>query len=345
MDIVILKFGGTSVSDRSGFEKSLIHIKNELELNNKVICVVSAMGRDESPYATDTLKNLIKNYVSEKEQDRLMSIGEIISSIVFADFLIENGVKAVSLSTKEIGIITNNKFTNADIIEVRNEIIEEKLKNYDVLVIPGFQGITVDMDITTLGRGGSDTTAIALGVSLKASRVDIISDVKGVFTADPRLVPTARKIPVLNYDFLYDMTQNGSKVLHHKGATLVKEHKLPLRFVDIDDFNSYTTVEDTEIQEINLSYRRDYIKYRLRKNINDLNVIKVDNEYYVHRDYEPLWLHKLAKRKIKYNKKEGYSKITVIDYTNGRNLQHHFVDTPDVIIKLNELHEKIFQSG
>ena len=138
------------------------------------------MGRNESPYATDILKNLIKNYVSKREQDRLLSIGEIISSIVFADFLIEKGINAVSLSTKEIGIITNNKFTNADIIEINNQMIKEKLNNYDVLVIPGFQGTTIDMDITTLGRGGSDTTAIALGVSLNACRVDIISDVKGV---------------------------------------------------------------------------------------------------------------------------------------------------------------------
>ena len=114
------------------------------------------------------------------------------------------------------------------------------------------------------------------------------------------------------------MTQNGSKVLHHKGAILAKKYKLPLRFVDIDDFNSYTIVEDTNIKEINLSYRKDYIKYRIRNNIYDKNVIKVNRDYFVHRDYEKNWLYKLAKRKIKYQRKEGYSKITVIDYTSGR---------------------------
>src|SRR5690554_804652 len=261
MNIVVLKFGGTSVSNRCGFEKSIKHIRKELKLNNKVICVVSAMGRDKAPYATDTLKNLIKNNVSKKEQDRLLSVGEIISSIVFTDYLIDNKIKAVSLSTREIGITTNNKFTNADIIEVNNDSIIEKFYTYEVLIIPGFQGLTLNKNITTLGRGGSDTTAIALGVSLNAQRVDIISDVKGVFTADPRIVLNAKKIPKLNYDFLCDMTHNGSKVLHDKGAICARKHKLPLRFVDIDDFNSYTLVEECDVKEINLSYQKNYVKY------------------------------------------------------------------------------------
>lgn len=343
MNIVVLKFGGTSVRDRSGFEKSMVHIKKELQLNNKVICVVSAMGRDKAPYATDTLKNLIKNYVTKKEQDRLLSIGEIISSIVFADFLIEHGICAISLSTKEIGIITNNQFTNADIIDIKNDFIIEKLKDYDVIVIPGFQGLTIDNEVTTLGRGGSDTTAIAIGVSLNAKRVDIISDVKGVFTADPQYVPTAKKIPRLNYEILCDMTHNGSKVLHNKGAIFARKNKLPLRFVDIEDYNSFTVVEDCDVYEINLSYKNDYIKYKLNKDINDKNLYKFNDEYYIHLNHEKDFKTKLEKENIEYEREIGFSKITIIDYTKGRKLFYHFVETTDVFKKLNELHQKIIQ--
>ncbi|HEY8365121.1 MAG TPA: hypothetical protein VIK84_06075 [Haloplasmataceae bacterium] len=345
MKIVVLKFGGTSIKNREGFQKSLKHVQKELQLNHKVICVVSAMGRAQDPYSTDTLKNLIKNYVSTKEQDRLLSIGEIISSILFADYLIEHNIKAVSLSTSEIGIITNNKFTDADIIKIEKDTILHKLAEYDCVIVPGFQGVTIDNDITTLGRGGSDTTAIALGNAFQALYVNIISDVKGVFTADPRIVNDAIKLPVLNYDILIDMTTNGSKVLHSKGALLAKEFKTPLRFVAIDDINSYTVVEDTKVSVINLSHKPDYVKYITEVDIAEDYVYSYKNDYYVHRDDEKLLQHSLDDKKIDYIRVVGFSKITIVDYRDNRQLLYHFVETDSVYQKLNELHQKIFQVG
>ncbi len=345
MNIVVQKFGGTSIRNREGFNKSILHIKKELKLNHKVICVVSAMGRNNEPYATDTLKSLINNYVSKKEQDRLLSIGEIISSIVFTDFLVENGIKAVSLSTKEIGIITNNNFTNADIIKINTMEILNKLSGYDVLVVPGFQGLTTDSDISTLGRGGSDTSAIALGISLNALYVEIISDVEGVFTVDPRIVPEAIKFPKLNYDMLVDMTYNGSKVLHYKGAVLARNHKIPLRFVSYDNYNSYTEVVDEPVILTNLSYQTDYVKYEINHHIDDHNIYKEENNYYVHINDDNQWQELINGLNVPYKRFEGYSKITVIKYDEEKSLSYHFVETKYVYDKLNQLHQQIFKTG
>ncbi len=345
MNIVVQKFGGTSIKNEEGFKKSIIHIKKELKLNHKVISVVSAMGRNKDPYATDTLKNLITNKVSKKEQDRLLSIGEIITSIVFTDFLIENGIQAISLSTKEIGILTNNNFTNADIIKINDLDILNYLSEYDVLVVPGFQGLTLDQEVTTLGRGGSDTTAIALGIALNAMYVEIISDVEGVFTADPRIVPQAIKIPKLNFDVLVDMTKNGSKVLHAKGALLAKNHHINLRFVAIDDYNSYTEVEDEKVLITNLSYKTDYIQYHINQTILDKFVYKIENMYYIHIDHDEFFKNILDTQNIPYERKEGFSKITTIKYDEERSESYIFVETNNVYQELNDLHQKIFKTG
>ena len=346
MEIVVLKFGGTSIRDKEGFTKSIVHIKKELKLNHKIVCVVSAMGRNGEPYATDTLKNLIKNRVTKKEQDRLLSLGEMISSIVFTDYLIDHGIKAISLSTKEIGIITNNNFGNADIIKVNDLDIINKLSEYDVVVVPGFQGLTVDYDVATFGRGGSDSTAIALGIHLKAKYIDIISDVAGVFTADPRIVPKAIKLPKINYDVLLDMTKNGSKVLNYKGAKLIHKDRVKLKFVDIEDFNRYTEVVDEPVFVTNLSYKNDFIRYSLEKGIGIFDyVFKYSHHYYVHSDYEYLFEDYLKSNEIQFSKDDGFSKITVLKYDEFKSEDIHFVKSMNVFEKLNEFHQKTVEMG
>lgn len=351
MKLVVQKFGGTSIRTKDGFAKAKMHIEKELKLNHKVVCVVSAMGRIGDPYATDTLKNLIKNNVSKKEQDRLLSLGEIITSVVFADYLLEEGINATSLSVKETGIITNNNFTNADIIKIDKRIIMHKLLLYDVVVVPGFQGLTVDYEVATLGRGGSDTTAIALGYALNAERVDIVSDVLGVFTVDPRIVPEAIKIPKLNYDVLVDMTQNGSRILHVKGAQMAKNHRIKLRFVGIDDYNSFTEVEDSEVIVTNLSYKNDFIKYEIIGDIDDINIKSQDEIYrdqdylYVHQDNEVKLVKLLNEANVAYKRFSGYSKIALIKYDSTKEITHFFVETSQVKEKLRELHYKYVLKG
>ncbi len=196
MKIIVQKFGGTSVRDENGRKHALHHIKKSLDAGYKVVTVVSAMGRKGEPYATDTLLSLVnqeESHISNREQDLLLSCGELISAIVFSNMLNENGIKAAALNGAQAGFITNDDFTNAKIIEMNCDRIHEELADVDVIVVTGFQGQTKKGDTTTLGRGGSDTSASALGVALHAEYIDIFTDVEGVMTADPRIVKVANE--------------------------------------------------------------------------------------------------------------------------------------------------------
>ena len=202
MGIIVQKFGGTSVADPQKIHNVARAALREQQNGNQVVVVVSAMGRSGEPYATDTLKELVTYHVSKRENDRLLSCGEIISSIVMSDFLQQQGLNVTSLAPDEVGIKTDNNYSNANIITIETSKIVSLFNEYDVLVAPGFLGTTLEGHITTLGRGGSDTSAVALGGALKASYVDIYSDVEGVMTADPKLVKNARVLEKISYDNL-----------------------------------------------------------------------------------------------------------------------------------------------
>jgi aspartate kinase len=215
MKIIVQKFGGTSVRDANGRERASYHIQSALEDGYKVVVVVSAMGRKGEPYATDTLLSLIDNnrHVSKREVDLLMSCGEVISSIVFSNMLNEKGIKATSLTGAQAGFLTNSDFTNAKIIEMKCDRLKEELKDHDVVVVTGFQGADEKGDTTTLGRGGSDTSASALGAAIDAEFVDIFTDVEGVMTADPRIVENARPLSIVTY-----LDSEGTLVTSHGEA-------------------------------------------------------------------------------------------------------------------------------
>ncbi|MFJ8529618.1 aspartate kinase [Bacillus sp. NPDC094106] len=232
MKIIVQKFGGTSVRDENGRKHALHHIKKSLDAGYKVVTVVSAMGRKGEPYATDTLLNLVnqeKSSISKREQDLLLSCGELISAIVFSNMLNENGVKAAALNGAQAGFVTNADFTNAKIIEMNCDRIHEELQNTDVVVVTGFQGQTKEGDTTTLGRGGSDTSASALGVALQAEYIDIFTDVEGVMTADPRIVKDARHLQNVTYNEICNMAYQGAKVVHPRAVEIAMHAKVPLR--------------------------------------------------------------------------------------------------------------------
>ncbi|MEH7456924.1 aspartate kinase [Bacillus pseudomycoides] len=232
MKIIVQKFGGTSVRDENGRKHALHHIKKSLDAGYKVVTVVSAMGRKGEPYATDTLLNLVnqeKSSISKREQDLLLSCGELISAIVFSNMLNENGVKAAALNGAQAGFVTNADFTNAKIIEMNCDRIHEELQNTDVVVVTGFQGQTKEGDTTTLGRGGSDTSASALGVALHAEYIDIFTDVEGVMTADPRIVKDARHLQNVTYNEICNMAYQGAKVVHPRAVEIAMHAKVPLR--------------------------------------------------------------------------------------------------------------------
>jgi aspartate kinase len=232
MKIIVQKFGGTSVRDEHGRELARKHIARALDKGYKVVVVVSAMGRKGEPYATDTLLSLVggnASYISKRELDMLMSCGEIISSVVFTNMLNMHGIKATALTGAQAGFCTNADHTNAKIIEMRCERLLKTLEEYEVVVVAGFQGATKDGDITTIGRGGSDTSAAALGAALGAEWIDIFTDVEGVMTADPRIVENARPLDVVTYTEICNMAYQGAKVIHPRAVEIAMQAKVPIR--------------------------------------------------------------------------------------------------------------------
>lgn len=230
--IVVQKFGGTSVRDAGSREQAKDHIMDALQEGNKVVVVVSAMGRKGEPYATDTLLSLVggtDNLLSKRENDLLLSCGEIISSVVFTQLLVENDIKATALTGAQAGFLTNNDFNNARILEMDCSRIEKELEEYDVVVVAGFQGAAPNGDTTTLGRGGSDTSAAALGAALNAAFIDIFTDVEGIMTADPRIAENARPLSVVTYTEVCNMAYQGAKVIHPRAVEIAMQAKIPIR--------------------------------------------------------------------------------------------------------------------
>jgi aspartate kinase len=231
MKIIVQKFGGTSLKEDTGRLEAVRHIQKAVNEGYKVVCVVSAMGRLGDPYATDTLLSLLgeNHKISNREHDLLLSCGEIISSVVFSGLLNASGLSAAALTGPQAGFRTNDDFSNARIIDMKCERIRAELENHSVVVVAGFQGQSKNGDIATLGRGGSDTSASALGAALQAEFIDIFTDVEGVMTADPRLVKDARPLSVVTYAEICNMAYQGAKVIHPRAVEIAMQAKIPLR--------------------------------------------------------------------------------------------------------------------
>ncbi len=233
MRIVVQKFGGTSVATPEAREAVVQRVLEALDRGVTPVVVVSAMGRAGDPYATDTLIGLARSVFPDtapRELDLLISCGEIISAVVVANTLKRAGLqKVVVLTGGQAGIITDRRFGDAHVLRVEPDHLNRHLERGDIVVVAGFQGVAETGDITTLGRGGSDTTAAALGVALRAEAVEIFSDVDGVKTADPRIVPEARTLEVVSYEEVLQMAHEGAKVIHPRAVELAMRANLPLR--------------------------------------------------------------------------------------------------------------------
>jgi aspartate kinase len=232
MKIIVQKFGGTSVKDEESRKHAQRHVEKALADGYKVVVVVSAMGRKGDPYATDTLLSLVNgnlSKISKREQDLLLSCGESISSIVFTNMLLESGIHATSLTGAQAGFRTNNDHTNAKIIEMKCERLLRELEQSDVVVVAGFQGMEKNGDVTTIGRGGSDTSAAALGSALNADWIDIFTDVEGIMTADPRIAENARPLSVVTYTEVCNLAYQGAKVIHPRAVEIAMQAKVPIR--------------------------------------------------------------------------------------------------------------------
>ena len=231
MEIVVQKYGGTSVTtheSRTRIAQNAIELKTQ---GKKPVIVVSAIGRNGDPYATDTLINFFKsaneNY-SSRNLDFLLNCGEMISAAVVANTIEGLGHKAIALTGHQAGMVTDADFGNANVAYVDTQKIIQQLDKDYIVVVTGFQGITAAGELTTLGRGGSDTTAAVLGVALDAECIEIYTDVDGVMTADPRIVKSAQVLKTISYEECYQMAIDGAKVVDHKAIDIAKKGNKPL---------------------------------------------------------------------------------------------------------------------
>jgi aspartate kinase len=232
MKIVVQKFGGSSVADKEKMLQVMEKVAAAKNRGMEVVVVLSAMGRKPAPYATDSLINLMCEGAGKdiclRDKDLLMSVGETISCVVFSQLLRDNGFDSVAITGWQAGIITDNNFSEARILCIDPTHLRKYLEEGKIPVVTGFQGMTVNSDVTTLGRGGSDTTATALGVALDAEEVEIYTDVDGVLAADPRVLKSPRQIPELHYMEAGEMSGEGAKVLHKRCISPVEHYKIPV---------------------------------------------------------------------------------------------------------------------
>ena len=241
-NLIVQKYGGTSVGDIERIKNVARRVIKTKESGKDVVVVVSAMGD-----STDDLLEMaysISDRPAEREMDMLLATGEQVSIALLAIAIQDMGHDVISLTGAQCGIITSDRFNRAKIDSIHTTRIMKELQNKKIVIVAGFQGINANRDITTLGRGGSDTTAVALAAALEAEKCEIYTDVNGVYTADPRIVPEATLIPAISYDEVIELAALGAKVLHPRSVELAGNYKVPL--VVRSSFNDH---EGTIIEE------------------------------------------------------------------------------------------------
>ena len=230
-NIVVQKFGGTSVADESGRARAIAQVEKRIAEGYRPVVVVSAMGRNGAPYATDTLLSVARacgGRLGEREHDLIASCGEVISAVVIAQSLSAAGIPATPLTGAQAGIVTDGEFCNSRVRHVDTARLLELVGNGQVPVIAGFQGISDLGEVTTLGRGGSDTSACIIGAALKAELVEIFTDVAGVMTADPSVVSEAQLIPEADYAEIRALAQKGGRVIMAEALEVAAEFETPV---------------------------------------------------------------------------------------------------------------------
>lgn len=264
MALVVQKYGGSSVADAEKIKNVARRIADTKEQGNEVVVVVSAMGD-----TTDELIELahqVTKHPSDREFDVLLSTGELVSSTLLAMALKEAGYEAISLSGAQAGIVTDTTHRKARIRKVEAKRIRKELDRGSIVIVAGFQGITDEMDVTTLGRGGSDTTAVALAAALKAEVCQIYTDVEGVFTADPRVVPEGHRLDEISYEEMLELATYGAKVMHPRAVELGELYDIPILVASSFSRKPGTLIHGGVAMEVH---------NKVRGIAHDLNVAKI----------------------------------------------------------------------
>ena len=290
MGIIVQKFGGSSVANIERLNQVAGHIIEEVEKGNKVVVVVSAQGKTTDKLISEEAE--ITKKPDKREHDVLVSTGEQITIAKLAMLLIDKNYKARSLTGWQIPIITNSEHANARIRYIHIDTINEYLNSGNIVIVAGFQGVDETGNITTFGRGGSDTTAVALAASLNAERCDIFTDVDGVYSTDPRIVSEVKKLKTISYDEMLELSSMGAKVLHNRCVEIGKKYGVPIYVKSTFEKNNIgTLVTNKNLEDLVISgvAKDDYISkitiiglenkigktYELFKVLSD-NLINVD---------------------------------------------------------------------
>ena len=341
MYIIIQKFGGTSVATPESRDKVIEKIQWAKRDGKSPVVVVSAIGRKGSPYATDTLIDFVKQNSGEMNDhsyDLLLSCGEIISTVTLTTLLNNKGLKAKAFTGGQAGIITNHAHKDAELISTEIDGLKDALEKDIIPVVAGFQGITTSGEITTLGRGGSDTTASILGMALKAERIEIFTDVDGIMTADPRVCDIAKIIPEISYEEVFQMADSGAKVIHPKAVEYAKSANIPMVIrntfssekgtyvVNKSNNSSYTTAHKIITS---VAHRSNRVQFTINENIlaqEDILAKMADNDisidlinifpsyiiFTISREDKDRLQKLLDESKYKYTQVDNCAKITVI---------------------------------
>lgn len=311
MALVIMKFGGTSVANAENRRAAIAHVRAELDKGNQAVAVVSAMGRKGAPYATDTLISLLEHNEDLLTRDLLISCGETISACVFANELTNSGIPARPFTAESAGIQTDDRFGSAEIVNMDAKNIRRALDTGIVPVITGFQGRTADGMTTTIGRGGSDTSAVIIGGYLGADAVDIYTDVNGIAKTDPRIVPYADFMEQVSSADMLTLASWGAGVIHPKAVSAGVKFQIPVLRVR----STFSFEEGTVIQR---DYEGDGLTgVALLKNIqaNDAGDICLNGRYYAVKEKGDMAIvtalcHGVTEEQIKTLEEMGLETIT-----------------------------------
>ncbi|MFN8006686.1 MAG: aspartate kinase [Terriglobia bacterium] len=270
MEIIVQKYGGSSVADVPRLEQVADRIVKTAQEGKRVCVVVSAMGR-----TTDDLIRLARQVTDappRRELDMLLSTGERISMALLAMAIQKRGYEAISFTGSQSGIITNDRHSGARIIEVRPIRIQDELEQNKIVIVAGFQGMSYKREITTLGRGGSDTTAVALAAALGASHCEICSDVDGIFTADPHLVQTARRLESISYDEMQELAEHGAKVLNAQAVEWARKAGIQIhaRGTHLQGNGTYVSASTSGANACGVAVAKNLVRLRLSESAASL---------------------------------------------------------------------------
>ena len=331
--IIVMKFGGSSVRSEKSRGHVIKHIRTHAESVKKLVVIVSAMGRKGEPYATDTLIALLKDLgepVNPAELDEVMSIGETLSSAFFSHLLSQNGFPAEAFTGRQAGILTDDNPGNAEILEINPTRILKTLNQGKIAVVAGFQGVTAAGDVRTLGRGGSDTSAVALGSALNAERVEIFSDVDGIANCDPRQISSASFINSISAKQIMSMANEGSSVLHPRAVKASLKTKTPIVARNTFSAAAGTTIfhheTDEESKLVTLAHRANLALISFDECTDPQKIIpeiiRIDEHKFILKNdvYLENNLNLLRKSSATLHKEVGWATVSVVfDKSTAKN--------------------------